>query len=463
MILLCSVGLELLTDLLGTLSMQSINKLFDILVQHEKKFHTSFNFIPSENIISPVSRIAFFSDGFSRYFFDEKEVFGRWSFQGGSIVGQIQKQILVPLFQKIAKAAYVNLHPISGLSGMTLALAAFGGKAGNRIISVPVPYGGHPDTRYVAEKLGFVVHDLPFTDWATVDIKALAFLVEKEKPALIYFDHATVLYPLDLKTVIVTIRQASVEPIHVHVDSSHVNGLIWGGQLPNPLECGADTYGGSTHKTFPGPHKAVLFTNDATIFERLTLTAVNMISHHHMASVIALTITLLEFDECGGAQYAAQIIKNASEFAHNLAKHGFDVQGKKDNYTASHQVWIDAPKGFNAHDAGSILFDAGLIVNPYNPLPSLNGPGIRMGVNESTRLGLKEVDMATLADYFQKIILERQDVKQVSKQVADFRNEFKPEYCYDEETFHSLLAKFSSALQDEIGEQKTDVTKLLYS
>ena len=50
--------------------MGEIDKLFDIMVEHEVKFNSSFSLIPSENIISPLSRLAFLSDAVSRYFFD---------------------------------------------------------------------------------------------------------------------------------------------------------------------------------------------------------------------------------------------------------------------------------------------------------------------------------------------------------------------------------------------------------
>ncbi len=429
--------------------MSQIDRLFEIMVEHEAKFDRSFSFIPSENMLSPMARLAFLSDGFSRYFFDEKEVFGRWSFEGGSIIGRIQKEILTPLFRRVGQAEYVNLHPISGLTGMTLALMAFGGGPGATVVSVGVPNGGHPDTRYVSEKLGYRVLDLPFADWAHVDEEALGNLIAEERPSLVYVDHATSLFPIDLERVIGTIRAAARDSVHAHVDTSHVNGLVWGGQLPNPLACGADSYGGSTHKTFPGPHKAVLFTNDPEVAERLTLTAVNMISHHHMASVIALAITLLEFVECGGKEYAARTIENARNFATALAGRGFDVQGKEWGFTANHQVWLDSPTGFQAHEAASLLFEAGAVVNPYNPLPSLGGPGLRLGLNEPTRLGLGPEELNFLADLFRQLLLDGRPVSEVADRLTEVRRSLQPCYCYPSEVFDAKLAQLAQSFQDD--------------
>jgi glycine hydroxymethyltransferase len=419
--------------------MKQIDSLFNILLEHETKLNESFSFIPSENILSPVARLAFLSDGFSRYFFDEINVSGRWSFPGGSIVGRIQTEILVPLLRVVGGAEYINVHGISGLSAMTVALAAFGGKPGNSIMSVSKTHGGHPDTAYVARKFGYVVHDIPFSTWDVVDLEVLCEMVQRVRPSLIYLDHATALYPLDLSTLFRTIRDSAITPVHIHMDTSHVNGLIWGGQLPNPLLAGADSYGGSTHKSFPGPHKAVLFTNNHDVNERLTLTAVNMISHHHLASVVALAITILEFVECDGSKYAAQILCNAKAFANALANRGMPVQGHKPVYTRNHQVWFAAPDGQTAHDVSDALFEVGLIVNPYNPLPSLNGLGIRTGVNEPTRLGLKEEEMTILANLMCDIIEKRRSRAEVKVAVAELRRSARVSYCYEAERFQELL------------------------
>jgi glycine hydroxymethyltransferase len=417
--------------------MASTNSIIEILSEHERKFRRSFSLIPSENILSPFARLSFLSDSFSRYFFDEKEASGQWSFQGGSIVGRIQNEVLIPLLQRFGQARYVDVHANSGLGGMILVLMAYG-RAGSSMLSIPPRFGGHQDTRFIGTRLGMMCHDIPFSDWMTIDLEALTALVSRERPCLVYFDQATSLSSLDWKTVVSTIRAAARDPIHVHIDTSHVNAFVWGGQLPNPLSCGANTYGGSTHKTFPGPHKAVLFTNDADLFKQLTLTAANTISHHHMASVVALAISLIEFDECGGRDYAAQILHNAVAFANALAEQGFDIQGAAPHYTATHQVWMAAPPEWSAHDLASRLFDVGLVVNPYYPLPSLGGLGIRMGVNEATRLGLTEPDVRQLAMFCAAARVATADLSSISNDVAAFRSSFHPAYCFDETTFDRL-------------------------
>ncbi|MEV4412408.1 hypothetical protein [Catellatospora sp. NPDC049609] len=443
--------------------MTSIDLLFEHLAEHDAKFRRSVSLIPSENAISPLSRLAFLSDAYSRYFFDEHEAFGRWSFQGGSIAGRIQQEVLVPTMQRLGKASFVDVRCVSGLTAMTTAIAAFGGAAGEVMLSVPVANGGHPDTAYVADRFGLRTLGVPFRDWATIDLAALADLVAAERPRLVYLDHATTLFPLDLTEVVRTIRQASTRPVHIHVDTSHVNGLIWGGVMDNPLECGADSYGGSTHKTFPGPHKAVLFTNDAAVSDQLTGAAVNMISHQHLSDVIALAIAAVEFVECGGREYAAAVLANARTFAAALDREGLAVQGHDGEFTRNHQVWLDTAAGPDPHELSTRLFEAGIVVNPYNPLPSLGRAGVRMGVNEATRMGLSSDGIDVLASVIGRMAREGAAPKTVAAQVRELREGMSPRYCYGPEVLEAKLAALVSPGADAESLLPKQLREFLYS
>ena len=149
---------------------------------------------------------------------------------------------------------------------------------------------------------------------------------------------------------------------------------MWGGQYPNPLAVGVNTYDGSTHKTFPGPHKAVILADDSDTYKKIGHTSMNMISHHHMRSVVSLAISAIEFVECGEKEYAVQIIKNSQALAKYLAEYGFRVTIKDNYHSKNHQGWIEGSNIFSCFEVGELLFEAGLIVNPYNPSPQPRNP-----------------------------------------------------------------------------------------
>jgi glycine hydroxymethyltransferase len=433
----------------------TIVQLFERLGAHEAKFHSSFSFIPSENLLSPVARLAFLSDAYSRYYFGEKEVFGHWTFEGGSIAGEVQRDILQPALLRLGQAEFVDMRPVSGLTAMTVALAAFG-DPGTRVLTMPLAYGGHPDTSYVAARLGYEVGEIPFSDWRTLDHEALGAAVSSGCVRLVYVDHATSLGPIDITALVHTVRAASPVPVHVHVDTSHVNGLVWGGQVPNPLACGADSYGGSTHKTFPGPHKAVLFTNSEEVAERLTMASVNIISHHHLGDVLALAISVLEFEQCGGVEYARMVVDTARAMAAALHARGLQVQGgHADGFTQNHQVWLDIGAERDVYDLGSQLFRAGLIVNPHTPIPSLGRTGLRLGLSEATRLGLAGEDIGPLADIFADVASGAVTPEDGAAQTKEIRGRCAPRYCFGPDVLEQGMA----AMLVGAGDLSTDMDR----
>lgn len=131
-----------------------------------------------------------------------------------------------------------------------------------------------------------------------------------------------------------------------------------------------------------------------------------------MADIIALTITLLEFKNKKGNNYAQQMVNNAQAFAKVLDNHGFNVQGKKFGYTACHQVWLDPNNYMPAIEAAEKLLDIGIIVNTFQKLPHFDKPAFRIGVNEVTNFGLEEKEMHILADLYHELIIKK--IKPVS-------------------------------------------------
>jgi hypothetical protein len=95
------------------------------------------------------------------------------------------------------------------------------------------------------------------------------------------------------------------------------------------------------------------------------------------------------------------------------------------------------------------LFQAGLVVNPYNPLPSLGGPGIRFGVNEPTRLGLVGTDFVTVAEWIADIVLHERPVEEISPRVAELRRQHRPEFCFQDEAFEAKLNELGAAFEDD--------------
>ena len=190
-------------------------------------------------------------------------------------------------------------------------------------------------------------------------------------------------------------------------DGAHVLGLILGGQFQNPFEEGAHFINGSTHKTFPGPQRGVILGNMATELEMKWWSSVDRgvmpgsSSSHHLHTLPGMLIAVREMAEFG-REYAAQTITNAKALGQALTDEGVNVEAKEFGFTESHQLAIKVTNFGVAKELARSLSDKNNIITNYNMLPgdkdAKNPTGLRIGVQEMTRYGMKEGEMGELAD-----------------------------------------------------------------
>jgi len=263
----------------------------------------------------------------------------------------------------------------------------------------------------------------------SLDLDGFTRLAREKKPSVVYLDQSTQLEPIDPAPLREILDIVSPDT-RIHYDSSHVNGLILGGALPNPLERGATSFGGSTHKTLPGPHKGFLATNDNALWERFDHFANHLVSHHQVAAVMSLAVTVCELRDCGGDRYARQILQNADCLAANLVERGITVAGVPGRWTGCHQVWASAGPG--GHALADSLHEHGLVVNCLPSLPGLEGPALRLSVAELTRLGANQMHVEALAAILADCVHGGTATPDARRGIFDLRRELdRPRYCYE--------------------------------
>ena len=151
-----------------------------------------------------------------------------------------------------------------------------------------------------------------------------------------------------------------------------------------------------------------------------------VLSNYHVHRFPALAMAFAEFLEFG-EEYAAQVQKNAKAFAEALAEQGPGVAAEEFGYTQSHQVVVDATKQGGGKGAADKLAESNLIVNmnllPFDPANKVSNPsGIRIGVQEMTRWGMKEDDFRELAALYRKVLNGGRNCK---AEVVEFRSKFQ--------------------------------------
>ena len=123
-----------------------------------------------------------------------------------------------------------------------------------------------------------------------------------------------------------------------------------------------------------------------------------------------------------------------------------------DGYTNTHQVLIRVVSFGDAKEIATRLESNNIITN-YQALPGdatfYRPSGIRMGIQEMTRFGMKEKDFEQLAHLIADVILRKKDV---ADGVSEFRKNFsKMEYCLTyEETMRIVPGLFESIFPGKV-------------
>jgi glycine hydroxymethyltransferase len=162
-----------------------------------------------------------------------------------------------------------------------------------------------------------------------------------------------------------------------------------------------------------------------------------VVSSYHLHHVAGKVVALAEF-QAFGAQYAKDTVANAQALGAALAAEGFDVLAESRGYTRSHQVVTrHGPTDSGAGAAAAkTLEDAGVISN-MNMLPGDTKPltpsGLRLGVQELTRVGMGKGEMQEVARFFARALLKGEDPARVKRDVAAFKARFQEvRYCFND-------------------------------
>jgi glycine hydroxymethyltransferase len=270
------------------------------------------------------------------------------------------------------------------------------------------------------------------------DIDGAVKLVRTVKPKLVWFGQSMFLFPTPLAEIIAAAREVGAPVVY---DGAHVLGLIAGGQFQDPLREGADVLTGSSHKTFPGPQGGFVLSNtpDEKLQRRLHSGVFpGVVSSYHLHHVAGKVVALAEF-KAFGAQYAKDTVANAQAFGAALAERGFDVIAADRGFTKSHQVVTrhGAQDSGAGARAAATLEQCGIITN-MNMLPGDTKPltpsGVRIGVQELTRVGMGRDAMQQVAEFYHRALVKGEDPKRVKADVKAFKARYQEvKYCFNDE------------------------------
>jgi glycine hydroxymethyltransferase len=421
---------------------QSYNRVFQLLQEHHNWFANSLPLIASENIPSPAVREAIISDFGNRY---AEGWTGERVYAGCKYIDQVE-QVCIDLAKQLFRVDFADVRPISGVCANLVAYTTFTAP-GDTMLALAIPAGGHISMGKkefggtAGSVRGLNVEYFPFdTDEMNIDVDATEKKIQKladdgKRPVLGMFGGSVLPFPHPVKDLVGAFQEHGGK---VCFDAAHVAGLVAGGEFQDPMHEGADAMMASTHKTLPGPQGGIIVSKaeHGEGIKKSTFPG-NTSNHHlhHMAGKAVMFAEMLAF----GREYASQIVKNSRALASALHERGLNVLGEKKGFTKSHLLIADITKFGDGKTIEKKLESANIILNrnllPYDIKAGrhFEAPGgIRAGVSEVTRLGMRESEMDEIADLIARIVVKNDDVKKVADDVAEFRKDFqKVHYAFE--------------------------------
>lgn len=413
-------------------------KIFDVIENEENRQREGLELIPSENYVSREVLAALGSVLTNKY----SEGYPGRRYYGGQENADIIESLAIERAKQLFNCDHANVQPHSGANANEAVYNAWL-EVGDTVLGMDLSQGGHlthgsPVTRS-GKIYNFVRYGLD--ENGEINYKQIEELAEKYKPKIILVGFSAYPGEIDYAKIAEIGKKYGAM---LMADVAHIAGLIAGGILKNPFDYGFNVVTTTTHKTLRGPRGGMILSNGKvgnplkkpektlenlpTLIDRSVFPGTQ--GGPQMHSIAAKAVSFYEALQPEFKIYAQQVVKNAHFLAEELSKRGFKlVTGG----TKNHLILIDiyASFGIDGKVAERAMDTIGLTLNansiPNDTLSMFAPSGIRLGTPAVTSRGMKEAEMAKIAEWMELAIKCREDSKklaEIKKEVAYFARNF---------------------------------------
>ncbi len=421
-------------------SLKNDKEIFEVLNLETKRQQENLELIASENFVSTAVLEAAGTVLTNKY----AEGYPGKRYYGGCEFVDMAEDLARERLKKLFNAEYANVQPHSGSQANMAVLMTFL-KPGDKFLGLSLAHGGHLTHGSPVNFSGTLYQAVGYTlnpETKTLEYNLIEDLAKKEKPKLIITGASAYSREWDYSKF----RQiADSVGAFLMCDMAHPAGLIAKGFLNNPLEY-CDIVTSTTHKTLRGPRGGIILVGKdkenpfgiktpkgdriklmSEVLDGMVMPGIQggPLMHIIMAKAVAFNEALQDSFKV----YAGQVIKNAKALSEKLLKFGFDiVSGGTDN----HLLLIDLNnKSVTGKQAEISLGKAGITVNknmiPFDQRSPFVTSGIRIGTPAATTRGMKENEMALIAELINKTISNFENEKileEVKAEVKDLCSKF---------------------------------------
>ena len=396
------------------------DKVFNAIKKEEQRQREGLELIPSENYVSRQVLDALGSVFTNKY----SEGYPGKRYYGGQENTDFIESLAIERAKKLFRADHANVQPHSGAQANEAVYFAWL-EPGDTVLGMDLSHGGHLTHGSPVTRSGLIYNFVRYglDDRGEIDYDQIEKLAELHKPKIILVGFSA--YPGEIDYE----RVAQIGQKHgslLMADVAHIAGLIVGGVSKNPFDYGFHVITTTTHKTLRGPRGGLILSrgtvssplkkpaktldNIPTLIDRAVFPGTQ--GGPQMHTIAAKVVSFYEALQPEFKDYAKQIVKNADALAKELQKRGFKLIT---NGTKNHLILADiyASFGIDGKIAEKALDKIGLTLNansiPNDTLTMFNPSGIRLGTPAITTRGLKEDDMALIADWMKRAIDNHQD------------------------------------------------------
>ena len=367
--------------------------------------------IASENFTSPAVMEAQGSVLTNKY----AEGYPKKRWYGGCENVDTIEQLAIDRARKLFGAEHANVQPHSG-SGANMAVYFSFLKPGDKMLTMELSHGGHLTHGNKANFSGRffeIIHYGVRKDDERIDYDQLASLAREHKPKMITVGASAYPRIIDFKRMGEIAREVGA---YLLADIAHIAGLVVTGLHPSPVPH-ADFVTTTTHKTLRGPRGGLVLCKEQYARDIDSQTFPGIQGGPLMHVIAAKAVCLHEAMQPSFKAYQEQIVHNAAALAEGMKQNAFRlVSGGTDN----HLMLVDVgARGVTGKECQAALDEAGLTVNkntiPFETRSPFQASGIRLGTPAVTSRGMKEPEMAAIADMISEVLLDINNIDAIAK------------------------------------------------
>jgi glycine hydroxymethyltransferase len=381
-------------------------------IEHERlRQQENIELIASENFTSPAVMEAQGSVLTNKY----AEGYPKKRWYGGCENVDVVEQLAIDRAKKLFAAEHVNVQPHSGSSAnMAVYFAVL--KPGDKMLTMDLTHGGHLTHGNKANFSGRffeIVHYGVRKDDERIDYDQLGRMAREHRPRMITVGASAYPRIIDFERMSQIARDVEA---YLLADIAHIAGLVAAGLHPSPVPF-ADFVTTTTHKTLRGPRGGLVLCKEKYAREIDSQAFPGIQGGPLMHVIAAKAVCLLECLQPSFKAYQEQILDNAKALADGMKRNGFRlVSGGTDN----HLMLVDVgARGFTGKECQAALDQAGITVNkntiPFETRSPFQASGVRLGTPAVTTRGMKEAEMAAIADMISEVLLDLSNVDNVAK------------------------------------------------